>query len=470
MPRFSIVVPAYNVEPYISECLDSLLSQTFDDFEVVCIDDASTDGTGKIIESYCTRDSRLNLVTNNQNMQLFASRHIGASKTSGDYVMFVDGDDTLLPDTLENLDIQLAMRPVDILQFPMEVVFSDRTGMHADEGSWFMAKTEPEFFEGPDIMSTICYKYPDDLCAHHRVIKGDLARSVLNKLGLEHNLYVAEDIVEMTALMLAARTYEIIDSKPFYQYHFGRGFNNLNQTVTKERFIQGATAKRRCYTTLMRYLDRENLHRCGVSEPVAWRWRYSCIQTLYEWQNSVSLDDRLETIVAFSELWPAPWTLPSVFQFIADDAGKLLYGRLEAEQLSETKRSLALNLDCLGSLYDAYNANLSNNGEAARAWTDVREGFDSFCFFNNDSTVLGESVAYLLKCVRAMSLCFRNELWSSDDFTVHAKSMLKEAEEWKADAYRMKTASNALKHSRAYKLGAAIAAPYRIVRYGRNEE
>ncbi len=467
MPKFSVVVPAYNVEPYISDCLDSLLGQTFGDLEVVCVDDASTDGTRKVIESYCARDNRVALVANDQNMQAFASRHIGTSKTSGEYVLFVDGDDTLLPETLEELDAQLAAHPVDILHFPMQVLFSGDADESADENAWYLAKLEPAFYEGDDIINVMCYNHPDDLCVTRRVVKGDLARDVFAKLGFERNLFVAEDVVEFMALVLAARTYEIIDSKPYYQYHLGYGFNDVPKAVSKERFEFGAAAKRRCYTALMRYMDKENLHRVGVSEPVAWRWRYSCIQTLYEWQNSVSLDDRLEAIEAFAELWPAPWVLPSVYQFVADDVSKLLDGGLTGDEAAAAKRSLLLNLTCLGSLYAFYNENRMGEDETAQAWADMKAGLEGSSIFEGDSNGLNDSEAYLLRCVRAMSLYHRNELWLADDRAAHAKCELMVA---KKDASYWRTTSYELEESRTYKLGTAILAPYRKLRYGVNEE
>ena len=101
MPLVSIVVPAYNVEKYIEACLRSLLSQTLRDIEVICVDDASTDGTARIVQELAKSDSRLHYFRNERNLNLFATRHVGAARTTGTYVTFLDADDELVPEACE---------------------------------------------------------------------------------------------------------------------------------------------------------------------------------------------------------------------------------------------------------------------------------------------------------------------------------------------------------------------------------
>ena len=92
MPEVSIIVPVYNVEKYLPKCLDSLLGQTFNDIEIICVDDGSTDGSGEILGVYAQRDSRIKIVTK-ENGGLFSARHEGMKYINGKYVIFVDSDD-----------------------------------------------------------------------------------------------------------------------------------------------------------------------------------------------------------------------------------------------------------------------------------------------------------------------------------------------------------------------------------------
>lgn len=103
-PRLSIVVPSYNVELYLDECLESLAAQTFDDFEVVIVDDGSTDNSAALAKAFAERDKRFRVVLQ-ENAGLGAARNVGFRHSSPDseYVAFVDSDDTMPPDAYQKL-------------------------------------------------------------------------------------------------------------------------------------------------------------------------------------------------------------------------------------------------------------------------------------------------------------------------------------------------------------------------------
>src|SRR5919199_4012680 len=96
MPRISVVVPIYNVEPYLATCLQSLVDQRFTDFEVVVVDDGSTDGSRAIAEEFAARDERLRIVEQ-PNGGLGKARNTGAEHATGEFLAFVDSDDVLPP-------------------------------------------------------------------------------------------------------------------------------------------------------------------------------------------------------------------------------------------------------------------------------------------------------------------------------------------------------------------------------------
>lgn len=99
MPEISVIVPVYNVEPYIGQCLDSILSQTFTDFEVIVVDDGSADASGKIADDYAGHDGRVH-VLHQENCGLVAARQAGVQKAAGRFITYVDGDDWLEIDAL----------------------------------------------------------------------------------------------------------------------------------------------------------------------------------------------------------------------------------------------------------------------------------------------------------------------------------------------------------------------------------
>ncbi|MFI6340606.1 CDP-glycerol glycerophosphotransferase family protein [Streptomyces sp. NPDC050535] len=100
MPRFSVIVPAYEVQAYLSECLESVLGQSYPDLEVVAVDDCSPDACGALIDEFAARDARVNPVHLPHNAGLASARDAGLDRATGDYLLFLDGADTLTPDAL----------------------------------------------------------------------------------------------------------------------------------------------------------------------------------------------------------------------------------------------------------------------------------------------------------------------------------------------------------------------------------
>ena len=101
-PKISIIVPVYKVEKYIHKCIDSILAQTFTDFELILVDDGSPDNCGKICDEYAKEDSRI-VVIHKDNGGVSDARNIGISRANGEYIGFVDSDDYIDKDMYKNL-------------------------------------------------------------------------------------------------------------------------------------------------------------------------------------------------------------------------------------------------------------------------------------------------------------------------------------------------------------------------------
>ena len=101
-PFFSIIIPVYNVAPYLRECLDSVLAQAFTDWEAICVDDGSTDGSGVILDEYAAKDKRIKAI-HQTNGGVSAARNAGLDTAVGEYVAFIDADDMVGPTWLNSL-------------------------------------------------------------------------------------------------------------------------------------------------------------------------------------------------------------------------------------------------------------------------------------------------------------------------------------------------------------------------------
>ncbi|MFG2678992.1 CDP-glycerol glycerophosphotransferase family protein [Streptomyces sp. NPDC048392] len=100
MPRFSLIIPCFKVQGFLRECLDSVLDQSFRDIEVIAVDDCSPDGSGAILDEYAARDERVRVLHLEENAGLGRARNAGMPHATGDYLFFLDSDDTLTPGAL----------------------------------------------------------------------------------------------------------------------------------------------------------------------------------------------------------------------------------------------------------------------------------------------------------------------------------------------------------------------------------
>ena len=115
-PKFSIIIPVYNVENYLSECLDSIVAQTILDLEIICVNDGTTDQSRKILAEYQRQDDRIRII-DKENGGLSSARNTGLKAATGDYVMFVDSDDFLEPRACERIYYEILEHRPDTIVF-----------------------------------------------------------------------------------------------------------------------------------------------------------------------------------------------------------------------------------------------------------------------------------------------------------------------------------------------------------------
>ncbi|WP_031507463.1 bifunctional glycosyltransferase/CDP-glycerol:glycerophosphate glycerophosphotransferase [Streptomyces megasporus] len=167
MPRFTLVVPAYKVQGYLGACLDSVLAQDFDDFEVVAVDDCSPDNSGAILDEYAAADERVRVLHLPQNVGLGRARNAGLARARGDYVLFLDSDDTLTPGSLSAMSDRLAKTDdPDVLIFDYARTYWDgrvQRNLRADllrqgEPASFSLEQRPELLDLLQIVWNKAYR------------------------------------------------------------------------------------------------------------------------------------------------------------------------------------------------------------------------------------------------------------------------------------------------------------------------
>ncbi len=134
----SVIVPVYNVEAYLAECLDSILAQTYDALEILCVNDGSTDGSAAILEEYAAKDERIRILTKT-NGGLSDARNFGLDHSRGDYIACIDSDDAVTPDMIEKLVGRLEETSSGIAVCDMEYFYDDGRKSYSGGGDFLEA-------------------------------------------------------------------------------------------------------------------------------------------------------------------------------------------------------------------------------------------------------------------------------------------------------------------------------------------
>lgn len=141
MPKVSVIIPVYNVEKYLRECLDSVINQTLKDIEIICINDGSADGSLNILKEYCQKDSRI-IVVDKKNEGAGKAREVGIKQATGEYLAFLDGDDLYLTDFLEKMYDNAKENNSDIVICPVKK-YDTKIAEYVDASASFLVDNIP---------------------------------------------------------------------------------------------------------------------------------------------------------------------------------------------------------------------------------------------------------------------------------------------------------------------------------------
>lgn len=144
-PKVSIVLPTYNGSKWIKESIESIINQSYSDWELIIVNDCSTDNTKNIIESYEAKDSRIKIITNNKNLKLPNSLNVGFSAAQGQYLTWTSDDNIYKPDAIATLTAFLDANPqVDLISMNSDII-NDKGEIIGDFDSGYIYKRCPEY-------------------------------------------------------------------------------------------------------------------------------------------------------------------------------------------------------------------------------------------------------------------------------------------------------------------------------------
>ena len=209
-PKVSVIIPIYNVEAYLTECLNSIVNQTFDDIEIILVDDGSTDLSSNIMKEFAQKDSRI-IIHSQTNKGVSAARNSGISLASGEYILFVDSDDSILENSIETIYKQATETNADIVIGNVLYCFQD--------GRQLIVFPRTQELNNIIIPGDICFMkfmeinaYPPLTCLYF--IKREFI--IKNELYFKKNV-IHEDELWCVQALFNARRVSLID---FYYYFY----------------------------------------------------------------------------------------------------------------------------------------------------------------------------------------------------------------------------------------------------------
>ncbi len=242
-PKISVIVPVYNVETYLPRCLESLIAQTLEDIEIICVDDESTDGSLEILRSYATHEPRMRVLTQ-KNKRQGGARNTGLDIACGEYVLYIDSDDWIDPDYCESLYRAAAAIDADVA---VGAIRKDRVSPPLSK--WVIRFHEERVVEDLAEKFAGCQCPPD----FHPVNKL-LRREALLRAGFRFREYAQYEDVEYVMQILGELGRLVTVPGPTYHYVVHEG-----STVKGKQTAEKQLNKYNAHKAFIAYADRKGL-------------------------------------------------------------------------------------------------------------------------------------------------------------------------------------------------------------------
>ena len=235
-PCISVIVPVYNTAKYLPTCLDSILSQSMPDFEIIAVNDASTDNSPEILAEYAARDARVRIVCHETNKVLLSVRLSGVRAARGKYLLFLDSDDCFLPGFLTKLRTVAEKKHADMVHFPL--VIRDRNHTLSPRVIRLAEKKSRPFareLRNADIFRKYFVENAYGWSAVQKLYRTDVCRKAVENIPDQFCL-MAEDFCFYTVCSFFAEHY-VPMKQTGYVYFMDSGISS-DQKTTLEKFLE----------------------------------------------------------------------------------------------------------------------------------------------------------------------------------------------------------------------------------------
>lgn len=249
----SIIVPCYNQEEHIEECLNSILNQSFKNIEIVCVNDGSTDKTLSILKKYQNKHKNIKIIDYKTNKGTSQARKDAALVTTGKFVMFVDPDDSIAKNTLSFLYNKIEKEKVDMLHFGTNII---NCGVNDGLCDWFDKFCAPceDFIYNENIYFSCFEQEKFGFNLWNKIYNGNVVRTAFSFIK-DGYFPKAQDMYAFALISYFSKSYLGIPDK-FYNYKYGTGITG-NNNVSLSKFKRIAT-QMHIIELLYKFIDEQN--------------------------------------------------------------------------------------------------------------------------------------------------------------------------------------------------------------------
>ena len=298
MTKISVIIPVYNDEQYVEECLLSVTNQTYENLEIICVDDCSTDKSASIIEKVAITDSRIHIIKLTENMGAYTARKYGVNSATGDYIIFLDADDTIDKGLLDEVINMVMDENVDILQFSSNIINSGVDDAIIENMTRFVEPLCEKIYKD-DIMTKCFCDCQYGYNIWNKIYRADLCKRVLGQLP-EVNIQKANDIFIYFFIAANASSYVGIISHNKYNYFYGRG-NTGEREITAKEYLKYCK-----YSEMIKEINN-NIHICNnimVAESALQKVKTKLLEeAIYIWIFSVKKEEKENAIDSLFASW-----------------------------------------------------------------------------------------------------------------------------------------------------------------------
>ena len=227
-PKVSVIIPVYNTEKYLRECLDSVVNQSLKDIEIICVDDGSMDGSCQILRSYAERDSRVRLIEKETNGGTLSARMAGTFAAEGKYIMHVDSDDYLDLSACETAYREITTKKVDVVQFTCGV---EEYSNNNEAKKWLenYLSVKDQILNSKELQNSLFIKRDIATSLYGKIYDAPKCKLAYRNTPEIYSV-IGEDIFQQFFFSIFVESYVGVSTIPLYWYRHGVGVMNNNWT------------------------------------------------------------------------------------------------------------------------------------------------------------------------------------------------------------------------------------------------